>query len=197
MSNFRNQYPTVGTAGISTKYPSPQPTSGPFAAICSSLNSKGGEAGGSISISAHSYIFLGMSFDSILDISNKDMTIPIGKDSSWNVWLEVFFKDSAPTSANFNYSNVWWEKYPLMQEYVGEEKILSKQLALRVPVLTIRPLLSDYAGDGFIFDFNGLVNKVKRHIISDLILFQSCDGFMFLPSPASKPEEPEPEPEPE
>lgn len=182
MSNFISKNQPFGSPGISTKYPARTET-GPFAPICSSILN-------TININTNSYIFLGMSLGNILNISNKDITIPIEDNSSWNVWLEVFFENAAPTEAYFNYSNEWWANYPSVQEYNQSGTIISNQIALRIPVMSIRPLSSSYDGDGFVFDFNNSLFKIKRHIINDLILFQSCDGFMFLPSACSKPEEP-------
>lgn len=179
MSNFILKNEPFGSPGISTKYPE-KIDIGPFAPICSSaLNT--------ININTNSNIFMGLSANNTLNISNKDIAIPVTSDSSWRVWLEVFFNNGSPFAANFNYSNEWWENYPSIQEYINEQsKTLSGQIALRIPVLSIYPL-ADFNGDGFIFEFDNTLFKIQRHVTNDLILFQSCDGFMFLPSPFSKP----------
>lgn len=181
MSNFILKNQPIGSPGISTKYPD-KPEAGPFAPICS-------PAFNTVNINTNSYIFKDLSLNNVLNITNKNITIPISADSVWRVWLEVFFNNGNPFTANFNYNNQWWQNYPSMQEYSQSgslPKTLLTQVALRVPVLSIYPV-ADYDGDGSIFTFNEVLFKVQRHIITDLILFQSCDGFMFLPSPVSKP----------
>jgi hypothetical protein len=180
MSNFILKNEPFGSPSISTKYPEKAET-GPFAPICSStLNT--------VNINTNSNIFAGISLNSILSISNKNITIPVSSDSLWKVWLEVFFQNGTAFAANFNYSNEWWQNYPLTQEYIpDQQKTLLTQVALRIPVLGIYRLADYDDVDGFIFEFDQTLFKIQRHITSDLMLFQSCDGFIFLPSPTTLP----------
>lgn len=180
MSNFIKQFNPAGSAGISTKYPEIN-QSGPFSPICSASLS-------TININQNSNIFIGMNLSNTLNITNKDIAISINENSTWRVWLEIFFGNGTPLTSNFNYNTSWWQNYPEMQEFNGSIKNLTNQIALRIPVLTIDPFaLSPEDADGFIFEFGDFLFKIKRHIYNDLILFQSCDGFMLLPSPVSKP----------
>ena len=172
--NIIRENKVFGNPGISTKYPA-QFISGPFSPIISRVSKE-------INISTDSYIFKDMSFNTV-DISNKTMSIPIEAGSSWKVWLEVFFESGAPTTANYNYNTEWWEGYPAVQAYTTGKSLLT-QYALRIPVFTIATL-QEYSGDGIYFDTDDGSFVIKRHIITDLILFQTCDGFIFLSSPAS------------
>lgn len=180
--NISRENRVFGNPGISTKYPTFNKFDGPFSPIIDETNQI-------IKINPESYIFKNMSFDSFIDISNRDMAIPANGDILWKVWLEVFFESGAVTAANYNYSNVWWRNYPLMQEY-NEVDIAPAtpltQLALRIPVFTITTL-NRYQGNGTIFNTENDSFIIKRHIINDLILFQTCTGFIFLPSPATPP----------
>jgi hypothetical protein len=172
-----------GNPGISTKYPEvKQLISGPFSPVISSAQKL-------IYINSESYIFKDTSFSNTVTITNQSISIPVKQGASWKVWLEVFFENGLATTANYNYNAVWWSGYPLAQDYINPSvapRSLLTQYVLRIPVFTIAPL-KEYAGDGIYFDTNDDSFVVKRHIITDLIIFQSCDGFIFLPSPASFP----------
>lgn len=181
--NLIRESRVFGNPGISTKYPEvKQLISGPFSPVISSVQKL-------VSINSESYIFKDISFSNTVTITNRSISIPVEKGALWKVWLEVFFESGNVTTANYNYNTEWWDGYPLSQGYIDAgvaPRSLLTQYVLRIPVFTIAPL-DRYSGDGISFDTDDESFVIKRHIITDLIIFQACDGFIFLPSPSTLP----------
>lgn len=153
-------------------------TQGPFSFVVSDKT---------IKLNENSYIFSDIS--NIYDYIPIDYSSELSLESTKYIWLELQFRNGSYLSpAKIKGGENLWDGAPLIWEFdTGKAPSPTTQTKLYIRLATIEKNFC--SGHGVFYPNESESEdsyEIIRHVFSDLVLFQTCAGYIFLPSPSSR-----------